>query len=208
LMATLEETGQRKNTLVIFTSDQGLAFGQHGFKGTKVAAYDANIRSPLIFTMPGRIPEGRLCNTPVGGVAIVPTIFKFAGIRLPWEMHGHDLSPLLKNPDADWPYPMMLAATGRTFGSDTKVIPEGKGAFHGDVPWYVMLRERHMKYVRPLVHDLEELYDLRADPDELNNLAVKPEHRATLRRLRAVAIAELRRTHAGFVDRMPAVREV
>jgi arylsulfatase A-like enzyme len=71
-----------------------------------------------------------------------------------------------------------------------------------------MLRERHLKYVRPLIHDLEELYDLRSDPDELNNLAVKPEHQATLRRLRAAAIAELRRTKAGFVDRMPAIREI
>ena len=207
LMATLEETGQRRNTLVIFTSDQGLAFGQHGFLGNKVAAYDANIRSPLIFSMPGRIPEGRVCNTPVGGVDLVPTMFRFAGINLPWEMHGRDLSPLLKNPDADWPYPVMLAATGEKFGSDTNVIPNGKDVFHGDVPWYVMLRERNLKYVRPLIHDLEELYDLRTDPDELDNLAVKPEHQATLKRLRAATIAELHRTKAGFADRMPAIRE-
>lgn len=207
LTATLERTGQLKNTVVIFTSDQGLAFGQHGFRGTKIAAYDANIRSPLIFSMPGRIPEGRVCNTPAGGVDLVPTMFRFAGIDTPWEMHGRDLSPLLENPDAEWQYPVMLAATGRSFGSDTNVIPQGKDAFHGDVPWYVMLRERHLKYVRPLVHDLEELYDLRADPEELNNLAVKPEHQATLARLRGATIAELRRTKAGFVDRMPAVRE-
>jgi arylsulfatase A-like enzyme len=70
-----------------------------------------------------------------------------------------------------------------------------------------MLRERHLKYVRPLVHDLEELYDLRSDPEELNNLAVKPEHQATLKRLRAATIAELQRTNAGFVNRLPAVRE-
>lgn len=70
-----------------------------------------------------------------------------------------------------------------------------------------MLREKHVKYVRPLVSDLEELYDLRQDPEELDNLAVKPEHQATLRRLRAATIAELRRTKAGFVDRMPPVRE-
>jgi len=207
LTKTLEQTQQHKNTVVIFTSDQGLAFGQHGFKGTKIAAYDANVRSPLIFSMPGRIPQGRVCETPVGGVDLVPTMFRFAGIKTPWEMHGRDLTPLLDNPDAVWPHPMMLTATGQTFGSDTNVIPKGEKAFHGGVPWYVMLREKQMKYVRPLIHDLEELYDLRRDPDELDNLAVKPEHQATLRRLRAAAIVELRRTKAGFVDNMPAVCE-
>ena len=67
LLATLEETGQRKNTLIVFTSDQGLAWGQHGFRGTKVAPYDATIRSPLIVSFPGRLPQGTVCPTPVGG---------------------------------------------------------------------------------------------------------------------------------------------
>lgn len=205
LMEGLEKTGQRKNTLVLFTSDQGLAFGQHGFRGTKIAAYDANVRSPLIFSMPGRVPEGRVCNTPVAGVDLVPTMFRFAGIETPWKMHGHDLSPLLKDPDAKWPHPVMMAATGQSFGSDTNVIPADP--FHAQVPWYVMLREGNLKYVRPLIKDLEELYDLSSDPEELRNLAVMPEHQTTLRRLRAATIAELRRTNAGFVDRMPAVRE-
>ncbi|MBM3740412.1 MAG: sulfatase [Acidobacteria bacterium] len=207
LMQTLEETGQRKNTLVVFTSDQGLAFGQHGFRGTKVAAYDANVRSPLIFSMPGRIPEGKVCNTPVTGVDIPPTIYQFAGLKQPWEMHGHDLTPLIKNPDARWNHTTMMVATGQKFGSHTNEIPDGRGAFHGDVPWYVMIREGNWKYVRPLIQDLEELYDLKADPDELDNLSIKPQHQATLKRLRAKAIAELKRTKAGFVDRMPPVRE-
>ena len=206
LLATLEETGQRKNTLIVFTSDQGLAWGQHGFRGTKVAPYDATIRSPLIVSFPGRLPQGAVCPTPVGGVDIVPTFFRFAGIELPWEMHGNDLTPLLENPNADWPHPMLLTGTGRMYGSDTNVIPKGEGAFHGQVPWYVMLREGRYKYIRPLVEDLEELYDLKADPEELDNLAVKPEHRETLERLRASAIAELRKDDAGFVDSMPPVR--
>ena len=92
------------------------------------------------------------------------------------------------------------------YGSDTNVIPKGEGAFHGQVPWYVMLREGRYKYIRPLIEDLEELYDLKADPEELDNLAVKPEHRETLERLRASAIAELRKDGAGFVDSMPPVR--
>ena len=208
VIQALEESGQRENTLIVFTSDQGLAWGQHGFRGTKIAAYDSNIRSPLVFSMPGRIPEGKVVKTAVAGVDIVPTIFSFAGIEQPWEMHGNDLKPLLENPDSEWPYPAMLAATGRKYGSDTNVIPKGEGAMHGDVPWYVMLRDGRYKYVRPLIEDLEELYDLEADPDELDNLAVKPEHRERLERMRAMTIAELRKDKAGFVDAMPAVREV
>ena len=57
------------------------------------------------------------------------------------------------------------------------------------------------------VIDDEELYDLEKDPDELDNLAIKREHQDRLKKMRAAAIAELRRTKAGFVDRMPAVKE-
>lgn len=207
ILDTLESTGQRRNTLIIFTSDQGLAFGQHGFFGTKIAAYDANIRSPLLISMPGKVAEGAVVDAPVAGVDLVPTIFAFAGLAHPWEFQGRDLTPLLKDPKTPWPHPAMLAATGQKFGSDTNVIPSGKDVFHAEIPWYVMIRERRYKYVRPLITDLEELYDMQADPEELDNLAVKAEHQQTLKRLREVAVAELRRNKAGFVDRMPPVRE-
>ena len=158
--------------------------------------------------MPGRIAQGSVCPTPVGGVDIVPTFFRFAGIETPWEMHGHDLSPLLENPTAKWPHPVLLTATGRAYGSDTNVIPTDDAVLHGQVPWYVMLRSEDNKYVRPFVAgELEELYDLRQDPEELDNLAARPEHRKRLMQLRAAAIAELRRNGAGFVDVLPAVRE-
>ena len=205
LLEALEESGQRENTLVIWTSDQGFAWGQHGFR-QKVAPYDATIRSPLVISFPGRIPEGAVSPRPVGGVDLVPTIFRFAGIDLPWEMHGEDLTPLLEEPTREWPHPMLLASTGRKYGSDTNVIPTGEDVMHSRVPWYVMLVEGRYKYVRPLVHDLEELYDLKNDPQELDNLAVKAEFRDTLVRLREAAIAELREDGAGFVDNMPAVR--
>ncbi len=207
LLEALEASGQRENTLIVFTSDQGFAWGQHGFR-SKIAAYDATIRSPLIFSLPGVVPESSVCRTPVAGVDLVPTFFHFAGIDLPREMHGHDLSPLLKNPDAEWPHTMMLTATGQKYGSDTDVIPTGGAAYHNQVPWYVMIRRGRHKYVRPLIaNDLEELYDLQQDPEELNNLAVKPEFRDLLHQLRAAAITELKRTNAGFVNDLPPIRE-
>ncbi len=206
VLESLSETEQREDTLIVFTSDQGFAWGQHGFRH-KLAAYDANIRSPLIVSFPGRVPPGSICPTPVGGVDLVPTIFRFAGIELPWEMHGHDLSPLLADPQADWPHPVLLPFTGRRYGSDTDVIPTGEDLYLAEIPWYVMLRQDKYKYVRALIaNELEELYDLQADPDELNNLATSPQHRTTLHEFRTNAVAELRRTGAGFVDQLPPVR--
>ena len=207
VLKALDESGQRDNTLVIWTSDQGFAWGQHGFRH-KVAPYDATIRSPLVISMPGRIPEGAVCPRPVAGVDLVPTIFGFAGIDLPWKMHGEDLTPLLEDPQRSWPHPALLTATGRKYGSDTDTIPTGEDVMHNNVPWYVMLVEGRYKYIRPLITDLEELYDLRADPEELDNLAIKPEFRERLARMRELAIAELREDDAGFVDGMPAVRDV
>jgi arylsulfatase A-like enzyme len=206
VLEALEKSGQKKNTLIIFTADQGLAFGQHGFRSVKVAPYDSNIRAPFVMAMTGRIKEGGVVDVPIGGIDIVPTIFKFAGIQQPWAMDGRDLTPLLENPKANWPHPAMIVGTGQKFGSDTHVLPTGAAAVHSQVPWYVMLRHGKHKYVRPLVTDLEELYDLQADPDELNNLAVKPEHQELLKQFRARAIEELRRNKAGFVDRMPEVK--
>ena len=172
-----------------------------------MAPYDDNIRSPLVFSMPGKIPENSVCDVPVSGVDIPATIFKFTGISPPWEIHGHDLSPLLKNPKAAWPHPMMMIATGQKFGSDILPGLDGKSAMHNNVPWYVLLREKNLKYIRPLITDLEELYDLDKDPEELNNLAVQPAQQAMLKRLRVRAIAELKRTKSNFTDRMPPVRE-
>ena len=81
VLAALEESGQLDNTLVVFTADQGYAWGQHGFRA-KLAPYDANIRSPLIISMPGTLPQAKVCRTPVGGVDLPPTILKFAGLGI------------------------------------------------------------------------------------------------------------------------------
>ena len=64
-----------------------------------------------------------------------------------------------------------------------------------------------MKYIRTLVEgELEELYDLHQDPEELTNLALNPDFAQQLATLRKATIAELRRTDAGMVDNLPSVR--
>ena len=92
--------------------------------------------------------------------------------------------------------------------SATGTIPTGDDLLHNGVPWYVMLNDGRYKYIRPLAeNDLEELYDLKRDPEEIDNLAVKPKFSAKLKQFRAAAIVELKRTGASFVNKMPAVRE-
>jgi arylsulfatase A-like enzyme len=210
LLQALEETGQRENTLVVFTSDQGLAIGQHGFFD-KHAPYDANIAAPLIVSFPGRVKAGAVCAATVGGVDLIPTFFRYTGIELPWKMHGHDLTPLLENPAAEWPHPTLMPYTIGAWGDDTAKIPDESAktlpARGFRVPWWVLHRDRRYKYIRTLVEgEPEELYDLSADPEELVNLALNPKHRDTLTTMREAMIAELRRVEAPFVDSMPGTQ--
>lgn len=206
VLAALESSGQLENTLVVFTSDQGYAWGQHGFRA-KLAPYDANIRSPMIVSMPGTLPEGAVCRSPVGGADLAPTLLSFAGLKLPWIMHGHDLTPLLKDPDGAWPHPVLMPFTADQFGDDCDVVPAPpKNRHKSGVPWYLMLVEGRYKYIRTLdAGEPEELYDLLADPEELTNLAGKAEHRDWFLKLRKATLAELKRTGAKMVDSLPEV---
>ena len=207
LLSALEESGQLENTLVVFTADQGYAWGQHGFRA-KLAPYDANIRSPLIISMPGTLPQGEVCRTPVGGVDLPPTFFRFAGVELPWEMHGHDLTPLLKSPESLWPHATLLPFTSDKFGADCDSVPTPPGNRHkSGVPWYLMLVEGRFKYIRTLeAGEPEELYDLQSDPEELVNLASNDAHLATVRKLRTAVLSELHRTRAKMVSTLPPTK--
>jgi arylsulfatase A-like enzyme len=210
LIAALKETGQWEDTLVVFTADQGFGMGEHGFR-TKLAPYDATYRSPLIVSMPGTFPRGKVAPHCVTGADLVVTFFALAGLELPWAMHGRDLTPLLKDPHAPWPHPAFYEFTGDHYGSDVTRVVSGapRDAVYHDVPWYVALRDERWKYVRYLTPgETEELYDLRADPEELHNLADRPEHRAALGELRRRALAELRRTGAGFADELPPTKQM
>ena len=189
--------------------------GQHGFK-SKVAPYFANIAAPLIFKLPKKFADkykssGTAVDAPVSGVDIPSTIYSLIGMDTPWYFHGNDLTPLLQDPDAAWEKPAVVVHTAKLFGSDTDIIPP-KGdpkLVHGPgIPWYVMTSQGRYKYVRTLIEgETEELYDLTSDPEELINLAVDKKYEDVMIRLRKATIDELKRTGAGFVDKMPAVKK-
>ncbi|MGB8170207.1 MAG: sulfatase/phosphatase domain-containing protein, partial [Chthoniobacteraceae bacterium] len=200
VMAALKESGQLENTLVIYTADQGFSMGEHGFR-TKLAPYDANYRSPLVVSMPGTLPAGATCAHCVTSPDLVVTFHKFAGIEPAWPMHGHDLTPLLKDPAAPWPYAAFYEFAGEHYGREVaKVVNDSPAnAVYHDVPWYVVARNDRWK----LIHYLEagqgeELYDLQNDPEELANVAGKAENKPLIEKLRDALKAELKRTDAGF----------
>jgi arylsulfatase A-like enzyme len=201
LVKVLKKTGQLENTLIIYTADQGYAMGEHGMR-MKIAPYDASYRSPLIVSMPGTIPEGKVCKRVVNMPDLVATFFRFAGVKPPSDLHGRDISPLLKNPGAEWPHACLYEYTGEHFGDDVaKVLQdEPKKAIYQKVPWYTATVQDGWKYIHYLQPGVpEELYDLNTDPEELKNLVSDAKHAKRLSALREAMTAELKRTNAAVV---------
>ncbi|MCH2209260.1 MAG: sulfatase-like hydrolase/transferase [Lentisphaerales bacterium] len=208
ILKALKETGQYDNTLIIFTSDQGQAWGQHGYK-YKFAPYASTIKSPMIISYPKRFPSGKVCNAHISGADIVPTFFDICGIDLPWRMDGRSIRPLLEKPDMSWDHPVLMTYTKHSYGEDTIQIPEDEDLFihKTGVPWWSFLLQGRYKYIHTLVDgEIPELYDLKNDPQELHNLALNPEYRTIVKKYKEIMIKELRRTKAGFVENLPKLK--
>jgi arylsulfatase A-like enzyme len=98
---------------------------------------------------------------------------------------------------------------GAKYGSETRDIPSEPGSpLHlRGIPWWISLAEGRYKYIRTLQNnEIEELYDLKRDPEELNNLAINPRFTKRLGNMRQKLVAELERTDAPLVDTLPPVR--
>jgi len=207
VMKALEESGQLENTLVVFTSDQGFAWGQHGCR-EKWLPHDANIVAPLIFSWPGKLGEGEVCTEPVNGADITRTFHTLTGIEPRWEMDGRDFSQLLDLPGGTLNKPMLLINTVHVYGDE--LIPvlrndEAERLVRRDVWAWIMMREGKYKYIRYMRKDcIEELYDLEKDPDELTNLAVNPDYLEKLLELRKQTEEEFRKGDGEFMDYLPA----
>ena len=198
LLDTLRETGQLERTLILFTSDDGMPFGEHGFIN-KTGPYDACQRVPMIVSGP-HVQRGKVCEHPVAALDLIPTILAAAEIPSPHQLHGRDLTPLLRDPSSAWPHPVLLESFGFAAGAAThggvtdyalktnRPSPEG-------IPWWLLLRDGRYKLIRTLMPgQIDELYDLETDPGERVNLAGRPEHHERIQAMRAKLAAEIRRT--------------
>lgn len=177
VLGRLEALGQRQETLVIYSTDHGDYCGGHGQMDKHFNMYDDVLRVPLILNWPGVIPAGRRPDDFVTHeIDLARTIVTLCTGNCPDSFDGVDLLPV---------------ATGQSHTGRDDVFAQFQGAQFG-LFTQRMLRDRRWKYVWNLT-DVDELYDLHADPGELVNVASHPEARDELMRLRARLVAWMER---------------
>lgn len=148
----LEATGQAENTLVVFTSDHGHLFGQHGLIAKGPFHYEDLLRVPFIARWPGRIPAGRVSGA-LQSLVDVPTSFLAAsGQSLPRSMAGLDQTPV-------W--------TGAVDSVRDHVLVENRHQ-PTKLQLHTYVDDRY-KLTAYHGHDHGELFDLHTDPDEQSN---------------------------------------
>ncbi len=164
LLDALDESGQRENTIVIFTSDHGEMLGDHGLLLKGCRFFEGLVRVPLVVSWPGVIAGGVVSDALVELTDIAPTLLDAAGVDIPWQMTGRSLLPVLTGEKA--------AAEHRNF-----VRCEYYQALNANTPgrtgwtgsFATMYRDKRYKLVTYHGHSYSELYDLETDPGEFAN---------------------------------------
>ena len=165
VLAALEERGTLDRTVVILTSDNGFFFGEHGLSLERRLPYEESIRNPLLVRYPPLVQAG---SRPTGfamSVDVAPTVLDLAGVPVSDQIQGRSLAPLLAGAEpADWRKSLMVEFY----------------TYENPMPWlmdmdYRMVRTDQYKYIHWTHHpDMDELYDVRADPYEMDNLMDVP----------------------------------
>jgi arylsulfatase A-like enzyme len=157
MVGALEETGQLDNTIVIFMSDHGEMLGDHGFYLKGPHFYDEAVRVPLIFSWKNRMQADLRADCLTELIDIAPTLLEAAGIDIPEYVQGRSLLPILLGQTA--------AGQHRDY-----VFSEYYNAWTHKHAYGSMLRTLEEKVIVYHGTDQGELYDLKNDPDEFDNL--------------------------------------
>jgi N-acetylglucosamine-6-sulfatase len=170
ILKALKETGQLDNTILIFTSDNGYFYGEHGLSVERRLAYEESIRMPLLVRYPQAIKAGTVRDELVLNIDLAPTLLELAGVAVPNAMQGRSLVPLLKGARHVWRNSFLIE-----YYSD-KVFPRMLQM------GYKAVRSQRWKYIHYLELDgMNELYDLKTDPYEMKNLIKEPKAATQLR---------------------------
>ena len=160
----LEENNLSENTIIVYTTDQGFYLGEKGFFDKRFM-YEESLAMPLLMQYPPSIKKGTIIDALTQNLDFAPTFLDFAGAEIPDSMQGKSLRPLL------------TSSTGtEEFRNAVYYHYYDFPAFHMVKRHYGLRTERYK-----LIHfyddiDTWELYDLKKDPKEENNIYGKPEY--------------------------------
>lgn len=197
ILDALDRLGLTEDTIVVFCADHGEFAGEHGMFSKGGLFYDCLVRIPLIVSYPAAVASGRVDTSMVSLVDVVPTILQLQELRPLALAHGSALPTVVA--DA-----VPRTAAFSEYGAGGPPVPpeevarltslEGYGALIGTLrPREAegrrkMVRTARWKYVHDPTGDLDELYDLQADPAELWNLIGRPGHDAVVAELRQLLL--------------------
>ncbi len=214
ILAKLRELKLDRNTLVVFTSDNGPSWGGStgGLRGMKGRTWDGGIRVPLIAWWPGHIPVGGVSGEVATSVDLFPTLAGLAGVSLPTDrtLDGLDIFPLMSTQGARSPHDAILAMSGGRL----QIVRSGKWKLHVRAPGTPRDSTNIQNYIdssfnfrKPdgttIIAPFEQphptrhpgvltgdprrdmmLFDLEADPSEQNDIA--DSHPEVVKRLKAL----------------------
>ncbi|HCX20266.1 MAG: hypothetical protein CMB80_21185 [Flammeovirgaceae bacterium] len=199
LMEFLEEQGLAENTIVVYTSDQGHFLGEHGFF-SKRFMYDESMQMPLIVRYPGKIKAGSVEGAMVANIDFAPTLIDLVGEKVPADMQGESIKGFLfGNPPTEW--------------RDGIYYHYWQHILHRDVAAHYGIRTKDYKliffYGLNLGQTEEaatppewELFDLRKDPMEMNNVYADPEYADVVEELK-LQMDELKTQYHDTDDQFP-----
>lgn len=158
ILDALEDTGHMHDTVIIFTSDHGEGAGRHSLVN-KWYPYEESVKTPLVIRCPYQFQQGfRDERHLVSELDIMPTMCDFADIDPPPQMRGRSLRPLLEGRSPEW----------RDFvAAEVQLVGR-------------MIRTERYKYVKYPNDPVEQLFDMKADPWETENLFEQPRLADTL----------------------------
>lgn len=164
IITTLNETGLRKNTIIVFTSDHGLAIGSHGLLG-KQNLYEVGMRAPLVVVGDG-VPAGASSNALVYLYDLMPTLCDWAVISIPAGVEGKSLLQVIQG-KASFVRESLFTA----YENSQRAVTDGR--------W---------KLIRYPLINKSQLFDLDNDPHEMHDLASDEKYQAELKRLFALLL--------------------
>ena len=169
LMEYLKTNGLRDNTIVIYCSDQGFYLGDHGWYDKRFM-YEESFKMPLIVSWPGVTKPGTVNKQLVQNLDYAETFLEIANAKIPDDMQGSSLVPLLKGDPVNWRNAVYYHYY--EFPS-VHMVPRHYG-----------VRDHRFKLIHFYQFNEWELYDLEKDPDELTNVYANPKYADEVSRLK------------------------